>query len=75
MFKSYYFSIIISSVVTYLVWIRSKRWLRKNIKSKIESKSDIKIYWIFFFLTLFSHFALLISIIFFVELINFIFKK
>ena len=75
MFKSYYLSIILSSVVTYLVWIRSKKWLRKNIKSKIQSKSDTKIYWIFFLLTLFAHFALLISIVFFIDLFNFIFKK
>lgn len=74
MFESYFLSIVISSVVTYLVWIRSKKWLRKKIKSQIYSDSDKKIYWVFFFLTLFAHFALLISIIFFIDLINFVFK-
>ncbi len=73
MFESYFLSIIISSIVTYLVWIRSKKWLRKKIKSQIYSDSDKKIYWVFFFLTLFAHFALLISIIFFIDLINFVF--
>ena len=73
MFESYFLSIIISSIVTYLVWIRSKKWLRKKIKSQIYSNSDKKIYWVFFFLTLFAHFALLISIIFFIDLFNFVF--
>ena len=73
MFESYFLSILISSIVTYLVWIRSKKWLRKKIKSQIYSDSDKKIYWVFFFLTLFAHFALLISIIFFIDLINFVF--
>ena len=73
MFESYYLSIILSSVVTYLIWIRSKKWLRKKVKSKIKSKSDKKIYWIFFTLTLFAHFALLIFIVFFIDLINFVF--
>ena len=73
MFESYFLSIIISSIVTYLVWIRSKKWLRKKIKSQIYSDSDKKIYWVFFFLTLFAHFALLISIIFFIDLIDFVF--
>ena len=74
MFESYFLSIIISSVVTYLVWIRSKKWLRKKIKSQIYSNTDKKLYWIFFFLTLLAHFALLISIVFFIDLINFVFK-
>ena len=73
MFESYFLSIVISSIVTYLVWIRSKKWLRKKIKSQIYSDSDKKIYWVFFFLTLFAHFALLISIIFFIDLIDFVF--
>ncbi len=74
MLESYFLSIIISSVVTYLVWIRSKKWLRKKIKSKIYSDSDKKLYWVFFFLTLFAHFALLISIVFFIDLFKFVFK-
>ncbi len=73
MLESYFLSIIISSIVTYFVWIRSKKWLRKKIKSQIYSDSDKKIYWVFFFLTLFAHFALLIFIIFFIDLINFVF--
>ncbi len=73
MFESYFLSILISSIVTYLVWIRSKKWLRKKIKSQIYSDSDKKIYWVFFFLTLFAHLALLISIIFFIDLIDFVF--
>lgn len=73
MLESYFLSIIISSIVTYLVWIRSKKWLRKKIKSQIYSDSDKKIYWVFFVLTLFAHFALLISIIFFIDLIDFVF--
>ncbi len=74
MFKPYFLSIVISSIVTYLVWIRSKKWLRKKVKSKIYSDSDKKLYWVFFFLTLVAHFALLISIVFFIDLINFVFK-
>lgn len=73
MIESYFLPIIVSSVVTYLIWIRSKKWLRKNVKSKIYSKTDKKIYWVFFLLTLFAHFALLIFIVFFIDLFNFIF--
>ena len=75
MFESYYVSTILSSIVTYLVWIRSKKWLKKKLKSKIDSKSDRNLYWIFFFLALFSHFALLISIIFLIDFFSFIFRK
>ena len=74
MFEKYFLSIVISSIVTYLVWIRSKEWLRKKIKSQIHSNNDKKLYWIFFFLTLIAHFALLVSLIFFIDLFNFIFK-
>ncbi len=73
MIESYFLPIIVSSVVTYLIWIRSKKWLRKKVKSKIYSKTDQKIYWVFFLLTLFAHFALLIFIVFFIDLFNFIF--
>ncbi|MBR47060.1 MAG: hypothetical protein CMC59_00500 [Flavobacteriaceae bacterium] len=74
MFEQYFLSIVISSIVTYLVWIRSKKWLRKKIKSQIQSNSDKKLYWIFFFLTLIAHFALLVSLVFFIDLFNFVFK-
>ena len=67
MLESHFLSIIVSSIVTYLIWIRSKNWLKKNIKSKIITKSDKKIYLIFFCLTLFAHFALLIFIVFFIR--------
>ena len=73
MFGQYFLSIVISSIVTYLVWIRSKKWLRKKIKSQIQSNSDKKLYWIFFILTLIAHFALLVSLVFFIDLINFVF--
>ena len=75
MFESYYVTITLSSIVTYLVWLRSKKWLRKKLKSKIHSKNDMNIYRIFFLLTLIAHFALLISIVFFIDLFSFIFKK
>ena len=74
MFEQYFLSIVISSIVTYLVWIRSKKWLRKKIKSQIQSSTDKKLYWIFFFLTLIAHFALLVSLVFFIDLFNFVFK-
>ena len=74
MFGQYFLSIVISSIVTYLVWIRSKKWLRKKIKSQIQSNSDKKLYWIFFILTLIAHFALLVSLVFFIDLFNFVFK-
>ena len=74
MFEQYFLSIVISSIVTYLVWIRSKKWLRKNIKSQIHSNSDKKLYWIFFTLTLIAHFALLVSLVFLIDLFNFVFK-
>tara|TARA_A200000113_G_C8753891_1_gene318780 strand:+ start:563 stop:802 length:240 start_codon:yes stop_codon:yes gene_type:complete len=74
MFEQYFLSIVISSIVTYLIWIRSKKWLRKKIKSQIHSNSDKKLYWIFFFLTLIAHFALLVSLVFFIDLLNFVFK-
>ena len=73
MLEKHFLSIIVSSVVTYLIWIRSKKWLRKNIKSKIITKNDKKLYLIFFSLTLFAHFALLIFIVFFIDLFNFVF--
>ena len=71
-FESYYISIVISLIVTCLVWIRSKKWIRKKIKPKIHSKSDNNLYWLFYYLALFAHLALLISIVFFIHLINFI---
>ena len=74
MLEQYFLPIVISSIVTYLVWIRSKNWLRKKIKSQIHSKSDKKLYWVFFLLTLIAHFALLISLVFFIDLFNFVFK-
>ena len=74
MFEQYFLSIVISSIVTYLVWIRSKKWLRKKIKSQIHSSTDKKLYWTFFFLTLIAHFALLVSLVFFIDLFNFVFK-
>ena len=76
MFEPYYVTIIIlSSIVTYLVWLRSKKWLRKKLESKIHSKNDMNIYRTFFLLTLIAHFALLITLVFFIDLFSFIFKK
>ena len=74
MLEPYYLSILVSSIVVYLIWIRSKKWLRKKVKPKIYSKSDKKLYWIFFSLTLLSHFALLIFLVFFIDLINFLLR-
>ena len=73
MFESYYLTITLSSIVTYLVWLRSKKWLRKKLKSKIHSKNDMNIYRAFFLLTLIAHFALLISLVFLIDLFSFIF--
>ena len=75
MFESYYVTITLSSIVTYLVWLRSKKWLRKKLKPKIHSKNDMNIYRTFFLLTLIAHFALLIFLVFFIDLFRFIFKK
>ncbi len=75
MFEPYYVTIILSSIVTYLVWLRSKKWLRKKLESKIHSKNDMNIYRTFFLLTLIAHFALLITLVFFIDLFSFIFKK
>ena len=75
MFESYYLTITLSSIVTYLVWLRSKKWLRKKLESKIHSKNDMNIYRTFFLLTLIAHFALLISLVFLIDLFSFIFKK
>lgn len=75
MFESYYVTITLSSIVTYLVWLRSKKWLRKKLESKIHSKNDMNIYRTFFLLTLIAHFALLITLVFFIDLFSFIFKK
>lgn len=74
MFEPYYVTIILSSIVTYLVWLRSKKWLRKKLESKIHSKNDMNIYRTFFLLTLIAHFALLITLVFFIDLFSFIFK-
>ena len=74
MLEPYYLSILVSSIVVYLIWTRSKKWLRKKVKPKIYSKSDKKLYWIFFSLTLLSHFALLIFLVFFIDLINFLLR-
>lgn len=75
MFEPYYVTIILSSIVTYLVWLKSKKWLRKKLESKIHSKNDMNIYRTFFLLTLIAHFALLITLVFFIDLFSFIFKK
>jgi len=72
-FESYYLPIFLSLIVTYIVWIRSKKWIRKEIKSKIHSKSDKNLYWLFYFLALFTHLVLLISLVFFIDLFDFIF--
>ena len=71
MLEPYYLSILVSSIVVYLIWIRSKKWLRKKVKPKIFSKTDKKLYWIFFSLTLLSHFALLIFLVFFIPNLGF----